>query len=158
MINKKLVKNIVDHTLHPEKKQFIDNQIMHPEREWSFGFLIALFICISGIVWGLHTFNYYKNIKVEGLDVDSSVVVYRSGVVEGALKDFTDRENKFSELANKSRPVIVISEEIKPQATTSTTTEEVIEEINSEESIRDGTSSGLSDELPSEIESVIKND
>ena len=121
MINKKLVKKIVDHTLHPEKKQFIDNQIMHPDREWSIGLLIGFFVCVSGVIWSLYIFDFYKTIEVENVEVDASPVVYRASVVDEALKDFADRENIYNGLLTKSQLKVPSSEEGSTHPATSTT-------------------------------------
>ena len=122
MTNKKLVKKIVGHTLHPERKKFMDNHIMHPDREWSIGLLIGLLICVSGVVWGLYTFGFYKTIEVESVDVEASVVVYRASLVDEALKDFTEREKIYSNLLAKSQPAVSALEYDNVQATTGTST------------------------------------
>lgn len=112
MINKKLAKKIAEHALSPERKQFIDNHIMHPEREWSIGLLIGISICVFGAVWALYTFDFYKNIKVENSVTDASTVVYRASVVGEVLKDFESRNNAYNHLLTelkKQTPISVSS-------------------------------------------------
>lgn len=124
MIDKNLIKKMVDHTLRPEKKQFIDNNIMHPEREWLIGILVGVVIFVSGLVWGLHTYNFYRNIEI--VTYESEAVVYRASLVEETLRDFAKREEIYNELLTKNKTVeAVVFEEDVIQATSSTSTTEI---------------------------------
>ncbi|MCB9810659.1 MAG: hypothetical protein H6779_02415 [Candidatus Nomurabacteria bacterium] len=93
MIEKKEILKMVDHVIHPHKKEFSDNQIMHPEREWLIGLVISTLVVISGVWWSVSTYMQYSNVSVEDTDGSGGAPInYKSEFVEAAINNFNQRQ------------------------------------------------------------------
>lgn len=111
MIDNKLVQKMVKHTLNPERKKFVDNNIMHPEREWVLGILVGLLVCFLGGWWSVVSYGVYSNVSVQDKE-DLVPVVYRAGMVDEVTKDFIERENVHNKILDKLKgqvPVATVS-------------------------------------------------
>jgi len=148
MIEKKLVKKIVDNILHKEDRGF-DRSIMHPKREWFIGLFVGLIMLIIGGWWNVSTYMQYREVSVGSDEVMAGVVVYRESLVKAALSDFSERTEKYESLKRELSEVSeveVIEEEFAGEGeggTTdteiSTSTDEVAGEVmGDEEDVTDG--------------------
>ncbi len=132
MIEKEAVKKIVDHALNPYKKNFVDNHIMHPEREWFIGIFVSLVIMITGSIFIYYFYNLYSNVSLEDGTEVVDPVVYRASLVQSALDEFAVREKIYNDLKPSSdqvnEPVTTTSLEAVPTEN-STSTEAQNEEV-----------------------------
>ena len=99
MIENKLIQKMVKQSLGSKKKRIVDRDIMHPERDWFFGVMVGLVICSLGAWWSVYSYlGYSNNVNVESLVEDTNVVVYRAGVVNEVLKDFSEKEATYNKI------------------------------------------------------------
>ncbi len=109
MIENKLVQKMVKHVLNPEKKKFIDKNIMHPEREWFLGLLVGILICTLGAWWSMTSYMTYSHVSIQDKESESPVV-YRANMVKEVTVDFSERETVYNNLLGelkKETPVVV---------------------------------------------------
>ena len=124
MIEKKLIKNIVDHIFHPYKKDFIDNNMMHPEREWFTGLIIGIIILGAGGWWSVYSYLKYSNVSLENIEtITPESFVYRGSVIEAALNNFSERKKVYDSLLPKSEE---LNQVFMATTTQSTSTSEVL--------------------------------
>ncbi len=124
MIEKKLIKNIVDHIFHPHKKDFIDNNMMHPEREWFTGLLIGIILLGVGGWWSVHSYLQYSSVSLENIEtITPESFVYRGSMIEVALNNFSERKKVYDSLLPKSEELNQI---FVATTTQSTSTPEVL--------------------------------
>ncbi len=103
-----------------KKQQVVrDPQIMHPDREWAIGLLVAALIFAGSGYWSIQT--YLSNRSATALEVvdDKAETVYRASIVKEALETVRSRER---ELQNLTQSVVI--PEPAPEVA-STTLEEV---------------------------------
>lgn len=113
MINKSEFTDIAKRVLR-FNKGLKSPQIMHPQREWLTGLLVAIIFFGSSVAWSAHMYIKYKNLAINGSDVsiDTEVIVYRESLVTAALEEFSSRQELHNELLgvgvlNKAIPDIV---------------------------------------------------
>jgi hypothetical protein len=121
-----------------KKKSVVrDPQLMHPDREWAIGLVIAVIIFTISGFWSIHT--YLKNRAATALPIEDEggQTVYRESVVKEALETVSSREQSREALTNEP---VVIEEVIKEVATTtvpaaeeSQVVEDVPESLNASE-------------------------
>lgn len=136
MIDKKVIKKMVDHILHPQKRQFLDNQIMHVEREWFFGVLFSALVLAGGAILSVQLYEQYNDVTVSETDLDQTAIVYKDNLVKKVLQDFSKREAVYEDLKAK-----VNTPGLSPVATTTSTAV-----MDNETQIPD-TTSGLTDNI-----------
>lgn len=107
-------------------KSYGDHYMMHPTRDWLFGFGFFLVVCVAGAVWAATVYMRYQDVSAFTVTVsqtaDSS---YRGGLVESALAEMETRKVVYETI--KARMVIWASGQITPLEP-ATTTEAVVEE------------------------------
>jgi len=109
-----------------------DPQIMHPEREWSVGLLIAVVFFVGCAAWSSQVYLKNKNVSADQSALsDKGGAVYREPQVKEALQIASKREEELQTLLGVTPTPPVVVEE--PEATIATTTEEVAVEDVSEE-------------------------
>lgn len=124
MIEKKLIKKMVEHIFHPHKKEFVDNNLMHPEREWSIGLLIGMVLVLMGGWWSVYSYMQYNEVSIENVDsVAPDSFVYRASVVEEVLKNFSERKKNYDSLLPKSED---LNQSLVATTTQSTSSPEVL--------------------------------
>lgn len=93
-------------SINRHKKGLRDPQIMHPEREWSIGIFMAVFIFISSAAWSLGVYisnrNASANVQTEE---QSESVVYRESMVEEALSRLKERTTTLASLLPRTTEV-----------------------------------------------------
>jgi hypothetical protein len=89
------------------KRGLRDPQIMHPEREWLIGILIALIIFVLSGTWSLTLYLKNRNATAEGqFEEQSETVVYRESMVNEALGRLRERDETLkSLLGNEETPI-----------------------------------------------------
>jgi hypothetical protein len=76
-----------------------DPHLIHPEREWLTGLLIALITLVLIGAWNIMSYLKYSDTSVTVAVVpDTDVVVYRESVVKAALATFAERKKIFDSL------------------------------------------------------------
>jgi len=121
-----------------------DHKIMHPERDWVIGLLIATIVFMSGAVYSGNKFVGYLNLIDEEVVADSTVVQYRQSSISAALGEYGERARKFEELRSDKVIIVVEKEELDGGDEI-----EVLEDGGSEES-GDGTAGGLDEDVGGE--------
>jgi hypothetical protein len=72
-----------------------DHNIIHPEREWFVGILIALICLIAGIIWSAHLyFTYAGNVPDLTASPATTNQIYRAGDVVQALEEYRARNEE----------------------------------------------------------------
>jgi hypothetical protein len=129
MIEKNLIKKIVDHARHPGRKVFIDNNIMHPERDWVIGLFAGLIICGAGAWWSAYYYLMYSNVNVSSSNEVSNPVIYRGSIAKEAISDFSSREKTYNDLADSFKGVVIenVTEATSTKSINSTSTESVVD-------------------------------
>ena len=125
-------------------------QIMHPEREWLTGVVIAVVIFVASAAWSAVMYMRYQYTEIS-TEVESAadVVVYREALVGAALEEFAARKirheallaggvmviENISSQASSSTPVATTTESVitEPAREEATSTEPIQEETNAEE-------------------------
>jgi hypothetical protein len=120
--------------VHPRQTEFVDNNIMHPERDWSLGVILGLGVCFFGIWLSFDLYNQYKDISIEDLNGIQGSVVYRSSLVEEVLVNFSERNKVYDDIISKSKSTTFImvpveGVEIVDEILSTTTDEIVVEEV-----------------------------
>ncbi len=129
MIEKKLIKNMVDHIFHPHKKNFIDNNLMHPERDWSIGLTIWAVLVLVGGWWSVHSYLQYSSISLENTEaLTQESFIYRGSLIDVALNNYAERKKIYDDLLNKSEG---INQSFVATTTLSTSSVEVLSSDNS---------------------------
>lgn len=112
MMENSPIKKMANSVLRGRKHAIFDRKIMHPEREWFLGILVATGFLIFGVVWNINTYLNFSNITVTGSNDMGQKVAYKQALVETALTDISDRNKIYEELKadlirkNKGREVI----------------------------------------------------
>lgn len=103
-----------------KKQQVVrDPQIMHPDREWAIGLLVAALIFAGSGYWSIQTYLSNRSATAHGVVDDKAETVYRASIVKEALETVRNRER---ELQNLTQSVVIA--EPTPEVA-STTLEEV---------------------------------
>lgn len=110
-----------------------DPQIMHPEREWIVGILVALLIFFFCMFWSIYAYIENKNVSFEEANTSGTEeVVYRESLVKEALEIFAERKVVLDSLIGRGAPPPQVE---VPVATTSeavaTSSEEISEAVAS---------------------------
>jgi len=92
MIDKNLIRKMVDSINHQKIQKIIDNNIMHVEREWFFGVLFGFILLGFGVWWSANSYMSYSNILVSENNDPQTPVVYRKNMIDQVLNDFKKRE------------------------------------------------------------------
>lgn len=109
----KHIDNIVK-SISRHKKGLRDPRIMHPEREWTIGILLAALVFVSSATWSLTVYLENRN-AAAGMSIEeqSESVVYRETMVKEALSQLDSRAKKLKTLLpDTSRVVEEIVEEV----------------------------------------------
>jgi hypothetical protein len=102
MIHRNKISEIARKLVKPNNISLRSLQIMHPNREWGIGLLLAVLIFAGSGIWSAKTYLSYRNFSVdEDVEIETSTVVYRETLVENALKIFASKKLNFDELADK---------------------------------------------------------
>lgn len=97
-------------------------QLMHPNREWSTGILVAIVLFAVPMVWSARTYLEYREVSVEAVQPDEdAVVVYRESLVETALTIFSEKEAVLDEILSNTVFVMPEAEVDEIEETASTT-------------------------------------
>jgi hypothetical protein len=130
----KHIDNIVK-SIARRRKGLSDPHIMHPEREWTIGILLALIVFVLSATWSLTVYLENRNASADASSEEQSEsMVYRETMVKQALTRIDDRAKKLKTLLPETQNTQEeVEEEIEPVATSTepvvaTSTEEVIEE------------------------------
>lgn len=124
MIDKNIVKNIANHIFHPHKKEFIDNNLMHPEREWSIGLMFGMVLVLAGGLWSVNSYLLYNEVSIENADSSTpDLFVYRASVVGEVLNNFSERKKIYDSLLPKSED---LNQVLVATTTQSTSTSEIL--------------------------------
>lgn len=99
---KEVLKKISKHS-----KTLQDTQLMHPEREWGIGLLVACIFFIAAA--SLSAYTYFKNQSVDVYvgSTETEDVVYRESLVKEALERIENRARKIEELSGQIQEVTV---------------------------------------------------
>lgn len=132
MLSKKEIKKLVKRILR-RQQGLHDHQMIHPRREWLTGFITGLLLLIAGGAWSSITYQEVGERDVENINVEEvKQTIYRGDIVDSALDEFRDRNEKYRALLNESNTETL---EIEPAEDVEEITEpeEVIEEPVPEE-------------------------
>lgn len=124
MIDKNIVKKIANHIFHPHKKEFIDNNLMHPEREWSIGLMFGIVLVLAGGLWSVNSYLLYNEVSIENVDSSTpDLFVYRASVVNEVLNNFSERKKIYDSLLPKTED---LNQVLVATTTQSTSTSEIL--------------------------------
>lgn len=113
MINKQSFSNI-SKLMKRAHRGLSDPQLMHPDREWAIGLLIAVVLFTAGVVWSSQIYLQYRDSSANPVaPVVENVQVYRESLVNTALSDFSNRQSAHETFLKK-----VIIEDVIPQEET----------------------------------------
>ncbi|MEZ4103815.1 MAG: hypothetical protein R3B60_00845 [Candidatus Paceibacterota bacterium] len=102
MINKEEIKKMADGILHPRKRKFVDNHIMHVEREWFLGVTIGLLLFILGGVWSFNSYQEYRMIDTKDSEIAIDSVIYKKELVDSVVDYFGKREEVYDNYLKKA--------------------------------------------------------
>jgi hypothetical protein len=106
-----------------KKRQIVrDPQIMHPDREWAIGLLVAAIIFSVSGYFSIHTYLSNRSATAESVEDDKAQTVYRESIVQEALEMVNKRERSLQNLTKS----VVVEESIEEVATT---TEESVDTV-----------------------------
>lgn len=130
MIENSFVKKMVANVKRGRKNASYDRHIMHPEREWFMLVLLGMVVFAGGVGMNIVTDQKFKNISVSYGSEQEEQVLYRAGLVEDALQDFTERTNEYESLktslvGRQSVPAPIVSDIGPETEALPTETEEV---------------------------------
>ena len=83
-------------------KRLHDPQLMHPEREWSIGLLVAVMLFIGAASISAYTYFSNQAIDMEAVEDTTKDTVYRESLVKEVLNTINERENRL-ELLNRKQ-------------------------------------------------------
>lgn len=87
---------------------FHDPQLMHPNREWGTGLLVAVLIFVVSAVWSAETYLQYRSASINVVEpVTENVQIYRASMIDAALENFSERQ-----VANESFMKRVVVEDV----------------------------------------------
>lgn len=108
-----------------KKKPVIrDPQLMHPEREWGVGLVIAVLIFSVCGIWSIYTYLKNRSITAAPTQDNTQQTVYRESVVNEALEIVAKRKRTLDQLTGQTMTPVVSDQETE---TTSSTTPETAE-------------------------------
>lgn len=105
MISKVDILKFVHHVVHRNAGR-TDKRLVHPEREWIIGMLIAFCVGAAGAVYGSFFFVQQEEVVERNVSGDITAVRYRAGTVEEALGLYAARKEAFSALRGTYVPVV----------------------------------------------------
>jgi hypothetical protein len=98
----------------PKTREFIN-----PDREWTYGFIIAAVCFFSGV--GYIAFDFYVQFEVpEDVSIDSKGITYRAREVEEYADFYDAKEIQFNELRKHASVIIENVDENHGEGATST--------------------------------------
>lgn len=103
MKNRLHLKNILK-KIARKPKPLRDPQLMHPQREWMIGLIVATFI--FSVVASVSIYIYFKNqaVDVQVANDDAANVVYRESLVKEALAIINKRSETLQNLNKNITP------------------------------------------------------
>lgn len=111
MINRNEITKIAKKILN-SNKQLKNPQLMYPEREWSIGMVVSIFIFVGTAYWSANTYSAYQNISTNQVDDSQTNVSYRDTLVKAALEKFSLRHNEYNLLIGVTNQPTQIEETV----------------------------------------------
>lgn len=117
-----------------------DPQLMHPNREWGIGLLVAVLIFTISAVWSAQTYMKYKDASINLVEpVTENMQVYRAAMIDAALEKFSERQAANELFTKRVAAERVMNEEAEEggggQATTT------VENVSEEDKVNTATTS-----------------
>ena len=100
-----------------------DPQLMHPEREWVIGLVVAVFIFLGAASMSAYTYFSNQSISVYVGEDSNDDVVYRESLVKEVLETIKEREATLDSLQREVSTVVELTTD------TSTSTTELIQDM-----------------------------
>ncbi len=127
MIHRNKISEIARKLVKPNNISLRSLQIMHPQREWGIGLLIAVLIFAGSGIWSAKTYLSYRNFSLENdSEIETNSVVYRETLVESALATFASKKISFD---NLSKQEISPAETVVPSASSTNVEMDTIESV-----------------------------
>ena len=151
-MNKKIFKEIAKH-ISRSNRGIKTHRILYPEREWLISLIISLIIFIVICVYGIRTYNEYKQPFVDNDNTEEvQVVVYRESMVNEALSKFSNRFETHTKLLEnlvqkvEENPVVVESLNVATTTLSGTSSLDLIDDV-SDLDLGDNESSSTQEQL-----------
>jgi hypothetical protein len=110
-----------------KKKPVIrDPQLMHPEREWSVGLVIAVLVFSLCGLWSIYTYLKNRSISASPIEQNTQQTVYRESVVSEALEIVAKRKRTLDQLTSQTAELVIVE---VVATTTTPVEEEVVEQV-----------------------------
>lgn len=116
-----LAKSVLGH-----KRVLVTPRIMHPNREWGIGLILACSIFFASTVWSIQTYGKYKEDKTLEVEMNKSgPEQYRAALVEEAQSIMKERSLKYNEILSNIKFIetVVVEVEKVPVIKVSTSSE-----------------------------------
>lgn len=99
-----------------------DPKLMHPEREWFIGLMVAVTIFIVTASGSAYSYVKNRHPMAEDTNMNEEVTVYRESIVKDALGLITARDEERTALIQQFTPAEILPE-VAPEPVASTTPE-----------------------------------
>lgn len=91
-----------------------DGRIMHPERDWFFGFLAAAVLFLGGVAYAGFVFYSAWQYNPDAVEVDVAAVVYEKDLIREVTERYKAREQAFRALRREPAAVGTTTPTIAP--------------------------------------------
>lgn len=83
------IKDIIK-TIKRKNQELADPQLIHPERDWQIGVVVALVIIFVAVGWSVFQYRAYTRLPLDA-EAILPVVPYKPAIVEKALAEYKNR-------------------------------------------------------------------
>ncbi len=115
MISKKDITKLAKKIMR-RQRGLRDHQIIHPQREWVVGLVLAILVVAGIAVWSSTTYLAITDRSVDTTIGDANTqTVYRTEVIDAALTQFRERAENYEQLLENRVTVPVVIESLEPE-------------------------------------------